>query len=362
MKELTKIQIREFVEELDTLTKKKSMTPEDHARASAIRTKIGILRSDIGIEFPVRSNLTQPESGLRVSDELRAMGIGTGGAGGYLAPQEFQDAIVEAMAQTDPLLDEDTVTLIREKNPQMGTKSLVGWDLSAIESSRKVENAQETLSVQPAVISRGLGGFLHTCSLLGSMEFEQDSFFPVLGLMARAFGVGFARGIGADVVAGTGTGQPQGLLTGAADSTYTTAGAGALTAGDFDSIYFSVDRAYRASPKAAWVMNDSTYLLARKAADLNGRPLLSIHEDDEKILGRRVLVSPSMPSTAGSKGIVFGDLSNFVVRLGPIEVEPSDRFADYGKTLWNGRQRVDSFVYDPSGGSKPAIVFATLHA
>jgi HK97 family phage major capsid protein len=322
MKEITKIQIRDFVEDLDTITKKKSMTPEDHARANAIRTKIAILRSDIGVDFPFRSKLTQPESGRRVSDEVRDMGVGTGGAGGYLAPQEFQDLIVEAMAQIDPLLDEDKVTLIREKEPRMRPKKLAGWDLSAISSSQKAENDQETDSAQPVVISDVLEGYLHTCSILASMEFEQDSFFEIPGLMTRAFAVGFARGIGAAVATGSGTGQPQGLLTGAVDSAYTTAGAGALSLADFESIYFSVDRVYRFAPKCAWVMNDSTYLVARKATDLNGRPLLSLHEDDEVILGKRVLVSPSMPSAAGSKGIVFGDLSHLVVRLGPIEVVP----------------------------------------
>ena len=83
------------------------------------------------------------------------------------------------------------------------------------------------------------------------------------------------------------------------------------------------------------------------------------------ILGKRVLVSPSMPSAAGSKGIVFGDLSHFWVRLSAttiLKATEATSAIEQGQFLFLGRMRVDSFVFDPSGGSAPPIVYATLHS
>jgi hypothetical protein len=45
------------------------------------------------------------------------------------------------------------------------------------------------------------------------------------------------------------------------------------------------------------------------------RPLVNITEDGEKLFGKRVLISPDKPTQTGSKGIVFGDLGQYCVRV-----------------------------------------------
>ena len=77
--------------------------------------------------------------------------------------------------------------------------------------------------------------------------------------LARAFGIAFGRGIGADLISGNGTSAPQGALTGAANSGVTTGSNSALTLADFTAIFFSVNPVYRESNKCAWVMADATY-------------------------------------------------------------------------------------------------------
>jgi HK97 family phage major capsid protein len=87
-------------------------------------------------------------------------------------------------------------------------------------------------------------------------------------------------------------------------------------------------------------------------------------EDKELLFGKRVLISPSVPSAAGSKGIIFGDLSMFTVRVcGKPEVKRASETPGYvekGIALYTGWLRVDSGIIAP--GSVAPIVYATLHA
>ena len=290
-----------------------------------------------------------------------------GSAGGYFVPTEFEKMVFEAAAQTDPLLSEENVGLIQDKSAGYSAqpKQISGWDLSTISSTQVDENTLQNPGTIPTVAGGTLNGYLHRLTLAGTLEFEDDAFMRAMELMSRAFGVGFARGIGASLVTGTGSGQPQGLLTGAANSGVTTAGAGAITLDDIESVYFSLNRTYRNSPKCAWVVNDATYKMIRRAKDTQGRPLLSVERDDEILMGKKLLVSPTLSANAGDKGIIFGDLSHFIVRLSALKIVRNSQapgYAEAGKALYNARMRVDAKVFDPSAGGSAPILYATLHA
>lgn len=302
--------------------------------------------------------------------EARDLGEGTQGVGsftesaGALVPQEIYDQVLLGMAQFDNLFGEDDVRLSRNLEfAGLRPMRLSGWDLSTVSSAQVTEGSQESDFVPfPLVEGETLNGYMHVASIPVSFQFDQDSFQNSMALMMEAFPIALARGMGKDLVNGTGNNQPQGVLAGAANSGYTTAASTALSLTDFNSIYFSVDRAYRASPRCRWVMNDATYQLARSSVDSAGRPLIPLSDDAEKIMGKPVLISPSMPSGANTKAIVFGDLSHFFVRLSPMAIQRTNERADYGQYTFHGRMRVDSAVFDPTSGVKPPIVFATMHS
>jgi predicted phage gp36 major capsid-like protein len=181
----------------------------------------------------------------------------------------------------------------------------------------------------------------------------------------QAFSVGIARGAGADLVNGNGTTAPQGLLTAAANSGVTTQASGVISATDVNDTYFSLNRAYRNSPKCAWVMSDTVYQMIRAAKDSNNRPLLNMHGDDETLMGKKILVSPSVPSAAGSKGLIFGDLSQYVVRVVKNSTEitrsiETPGYAEMGIALYTAWTRVDANLIAP--GSVTPVVYATLHS
>jgi HK97 family phage major capsid protein len=336
-----------------------------YASADALAEEFGFKKGDRTEEARTKSAGLQSLREYIATGEFRtaAMNTVTGSNGGYLLPVEFERILLAAAAQYDDLMNPENVRVIPTENGR--TLSLPSIDLSAITSAIVSQNTQQVPVANPAIATNSFGGFTYkTTPIAITLELEQDSFESTMQILMTAFGVGLARGIGSDLVNGSGSGAPMGLLTAAANSTITTAAAGVISATDIESIYFSVNRAYRNSPKCAWVLSDTVYQMVRAAKDSNNRPLLNMVDDQERLMGKRVLIAPSMPSAAGSKGIAFGDLSQFAVRIvGSPEVKRASETPGYfekGAALYTGWLRCDSGLIAP--GSVAPIVYATLHA
>ncbi len=275
------------------------------------------------------------------------------------------------MAQFDPLLDKDVVTLIESNDFSLKPFVIPGWDLSTFAATKVSETSGPTASTPPLVAGTLLNSFKYAAALPISIELEEDAFQPMMKIMNDAYVIAFARGIGVDLAIGNGTTAPQGVLTGAGASIYTTAAQNVLSLNDFESVYFKVNRIHRNSPKCAWLMNDAAYQMARKAVDTVGNPLLKVHKDKEMIMGKPVLVSPSLPAYNPSLGTqaagtfcVFGDLSHMYVRVSKMLLHRSwqaQGYVERGKALYSGYMRADAKVFDPTTGGVPPIVCATLH-
>jgi HK97 family phage major capsid protein len=285
--------------------------------------------------------------------------------GAYIVPQLFYNKLLTGIAQFTQLMDRNNVNLLEtEKGNPMKLPSI---DLSTITSAQVLENVDAPPVANPAFSSNILGAWTYrTNPLVASMELEQDSFESITDILTQAFAIGLARGIGADLVNGSGSGAPMGLLTAAADSTITAASSSVFTKDELESIYFSVNRAYRVSPKAAWLMNDSMYQKVLSLKDSSNRPLVNISEDGEKLFGKRILISPDMPTAAASKAILFGDLSQFNVRIlrNSVSVKRNAEafgYAEKFSALYTGFMRVDSGL-NTVGGSVAPVKYGTLHA
>jgi HK97 family phage major capsid protein len=382
--------------ELDTLSKRAHLTQQERRRFDYLVSRVSSLKAGFGVDelnriecnqrrkadgfTPVefhdsdlsveqrafcaylRGGERDPELRVLLENNPQLAAINT--TGGALVPIEFENNVTEALAQTDNLLDEDAVTVIA--NPTLATRPLhlPGWDLSTISSVEVDENTTQEDGIAPSALGKLLGGAMHRVTLAASFEIEQDAYTSVMNLMARAYGVAFARGIGAAVAAK--------LVAGAANSGFRTANIGKLVLPDFTSIYFALNRVYRASPKCAWVMNDATYQLVRAAADNSGRPLLSVERDGEMLFGKPIRIAPNVPGVNASPladgYIVFGDLSHLIVRLSAMTIQrtiesgATQGRVELGSALYTGRMRADSIVFDPSNGSSPPIIYARVKA
>src|SRR5260221_14225455 len=266
---------------------------------------------------------------------------------GQLVPASFYNTLLTGVAQYTELLSRDNVSLIESENALPLT--LPEIDLSVISCAIAAQGADAPPVVNPTISGMTLKGFSYrTNPIASTFELEQDSFEAITDILTKAFSVALARGIGSDLVNGAGAGTaPQGILTAAANSGVTSAVNTGFTKGELQSIYFSVNRAYRVNPKCSWLMNDTTYnnILGLKDATTN-RPLVNITEDGEKLFGKRILISPDMPTAAGSKVICFGDFSQYQVRVirdGATVLRNSQApgFAEKYAALYIGFLRVD---------------------
>lgn len=158
-----------------------------------------------------------------------------------------------------------------------------------------------------------------------SMEILQDSAVNVEALVLQALATRVARGQNRYFTTGTGTGQPQGAI--AAASVGYTAPVGNTTSLAYDffqELYHSVDPGYRASPSAAWMMNDKTWKVIKKLKDANNRPLFIPSLESAfaggdstgyKIEGKPIVLNQHMADlAANSKSVAFGDFSKYLIR------------------------------------------------
>jgi HK97 family phage major capsid protein len=252
--------------------------------------------------------------------------------------------------------------------PTLQPEQISGYDLSTIQASIVGETSQQNPQTIPAVLGATLkNNIIFKASFTASWEAEED--IPSFGeKITRASSVALARKIGQSVLTGRGGTDIAGVVQALGSPTINNATQGKLVNTDLTAIFFSVDRFYRAAPKCGWLMNDGAYKLVRNAVDSQGRPLLSIEQDAEVLLGKPVYVSPSMGRVYSSIGlvgaIVFGDLSSIVIRASRPTIQRSIQQAQAditkGEALWIGRCRADASYFDPSSGTTPPLTLAAI--
>ena len=255
--------------------------------------------------------------------------------GAFIVPNQFYKTLLTGISQFTELMDERNVNLISSEKG--GTMKLPQISLDTITSNIVAENVDGPPVLNPVFGSLLLNGFTYrTNPIAAQLNLEQDSFESIMS-----------------------------ILTAAANSGVTSAVNTGFVKSELQALYFSVNRAYRVSPKCAWLMNDTTYnnILGLKDATTN-RPLVSITEDGEKLFGKRILISPDMPTAPGSKVICFGDLGQYQVRVirdGATVLRNSEApgFVEKYAALYIGFLRVDAALNAPNG-AKP-VVYGTLH-
>jgi len=176
--------------------------------------------------------------------------------------------------------------------------------------------------------------------------------------VARALG----RVIDTDLVTGSGTGKPKGMIP-----AYTTAGSittgGSLitpTVEKLIDLVYSVNDEYRSSGSAGWLMRDSSAGVIRKLRDGAGGTVGALLWDPsltngiqggqpDRLLGYPVYTDPNVASMASNARIMaFGDWSSYYVRtVGNLTFERDDsRYFDTDEVGFRGKWRVDGDTVD----------------
>lgn len=252
-----------------------------------------------------------------VTPEMRAQSTTTT-AGGFTIPQGFSGEIDKAMLMWGPMLDPGITRQIDTASgnllpwPTMDDTSQVGALLA--------ENSQAT--AQDITFGNvNLNAYMYTSKIiLVSYQILQDSAFNLeTEIIDPAFGERVGRIINQHLTTGTGTGQPNGVMT-AAGLGVTTAAVNAVTADEVINFYHSVDPTYRASPNFRMMFNDSTLLAIRKLKDGMNRYLIDGLRDNGATLNIAGISVPYSINQAvasmatGARFMAAGDFSRYVVR------------------------------------------------
>lgn len=290
------------------------------------------------------------------SPEQRALGVGTGAAGGYTVPQGFlRDLITRmkaygAVRRVARVINTDTGA--DTPIPTFDDTSNVGRILA--------ENTQLT-ATDVAFGTKTIKAYMYSSDLvLVSYQLMQDSAFDVQSELTDALGARLGRITNQHFTTGTGTGQPQGLVTGGTvgvtGATGTTLAYGTSTADAYANLIgliHSVDPAYRQSGNCRWMIPDTGLAVIRKLADSTGQPLWQPSLQNgvpDNLLGYPVEVNPDMASpAANAKSAAFGDFNaGYYIRIvkDVQMVRLDERYADFLQVGFFAFMRADGLVRD----------------
>jgi len=247
--------------------------------------------------------------------EKRALAAGVAASGGYTVPEDFYNKLIEAQlawggmrqAKTEKITTESGATLPVPTENDTGNKGAILG-----------ENTQAPSDTDPAFGVVNIEAYMYTSKIvLVSLQLLQDSAFDVDSYLSRKLGIRISRAQNEHFTTGTGTAQPRGVVTAAAEGKVGLAGqTTSVTYNDLVDLQHSIDPAYRIN--AEWMFNDSTLKALKKLIDGNSKPLwtagLAVREPDT-ILGKPYVINQDMADMAiSAKSILFGDFSNYMIR------------------------------------------------
>lgn len=283
-----------------------------------------------------------------VTPEMRAQSVGTTTAGGYtVAPDTSLYSSIDKALQQFGWFDAAGVNVLRTAtgaNLPMPTSTDVSNSGALL-----AENTQAT--TQDITIGQvSLDSYMYTSKIvLVSLQLLQDAAINVDGFVGEALGERLGRAFATAGTTGTGSSQPNGIVT-AATLGKTAAGAAAITYAELLDLKHSVDPAYRKNAK--WMFKDSTLLLIKKLVDGSSRPLWQpgissgiAATNADTIDSDPYVINQDMPAaTTGLKSVLYGDFSRFAIRYsGPTTLlRLTERYADYLQVGFLAFQRFDS--------------------
>lgn len=280
--------------------------------------------------------------------EQRALGTGSGPAGGYTVPQGFYRVLEDAMLAYGGMRQARTTILRTASGEPLPMPTANDTDNEGIIIS---ENPSTKVPEQDITFGQEtLRAHMYSSKAIRvSFQLLQDSAFDLATYIAAKLGERIGRVTNRHFTVGSGTGEPKGVVT-AAVVGKTAASASGITDLELVDLIHSVDPAYRA--QAEFMFHDDTLRLLKNLRDQEGRPLwlpgLAVREPDT-ILGHRYVVNNHMPQIgAGNKSVLFGDFSKYYIRdvMDVLLIRLDEVYAEYGQVAFLAFSRHDGTLLD----------------
>lgn len=298
--------------------------------------------------------------------ERRDMGVGTTTLGGYFVPQGFVQKVEVAQKYYGKMLESsdimDTATGNPLPYPSSNDTGVTG----------EIVGEGQQVSDQDVTIGRvEFGAYKFSTKMVKvSIELMQDSAFDMEKFLIDAFGLRLGRILNTKFTVGSGSSEPEGLITAVGTGNAVTAvgssandGSGATGANsigwiDLVKTEHKVDPWYRQG--ASWQFHDSTLSALKQNLDKYGHPLWVpgvTSNAPDTILSYPYWINNDMATIgANNVTVAFGQMKKYIVRrvkeLGVLRL--TERFADYGQIAFIGFARYDGNLID--AGTHPVVV------
>jgi HK97 family phage major capsid protein len=285
-------------------------------------------------------------------EKRAAIGVGSGSIGGYTVADTMMGALEKALLAFGGM--RSVATVIR---------TATGSDMpipTSDDTSNKGALLAENTQVSEVDITFSqlvLQAYKYSSkSVLVSQEFLQDSSINVNEFIGNALGERIARIQNDNFTTGTGSSQPNGIVTAATSSSVTFTGTATITYDNLVDLVHSVDPAYRTNGK--FMFHDGALKMLKKvkvlqySGDTVGAPLWQpsmVAGQPDMVMGYQYVINQSMTTPAtGVKSILFGDFSKYLIRdcRDVTLIRLDERYADYHQVGFLAFARSDGDLLD----------------
>ena len=290
--------------------------------------------------------------------EHRALSVGTTTAGGFTVPQGFYNTLTDAMKWYGGMR-QSRATVLRTAT---GNPLPMPMDNDTSNAGAILAENTQSGTQDIAFTQKTLNAYKYTSNtILVSIELLQDSAFDLEPWLAKKMGQRLGRIQNTHFTVGTGTAQPQGVVTGATlGKTGLTGQTTSVIYDDLIDLEHSVDPAYR--QEAQWMFNDQTLKILKKLKDAMGRPLWMpglVTKEPDTINSYPFVINQDVPNmAANAKSMLFGDFSSYFIRdvLDMIVIRMGEKYADSGQVGFVAFARADGGLLD--AGMHPIAYYA----
>jgi HK97 family phage major capsid protein len=244
---------------------------------------------------------------------------------GSPVPTSFYNQVIDLARLVGPMLETSTI-LNTQGGENLQIPSLSAYSTGTVTAEAGVIGESDPVFNSFVTLSAYKYSFLTQVS----RELIEDAGVDILGFLAQQTGNAMGYAINNALTVGTGTTQPNGIVSRAGSAV--TGTSLNPTADNIIDLVYNLDGAARRLPGVGFQMNGASIANVRKLKDNAGQYLFSPSlsaEARDLLLGHPIYENPAMATAASAvKPVIFGHLPSYYVRqVGGLRLDRSDDFA-----------------------------------
>ncbi len=291
--------------------------------------------------------------------EAKALSLGDDTAGGYLATPQYVTDIIKTVILYSPVRDVARIESTSNRSLQIPTRTGVFAAKWVGETGQRSETTGLKYGMED------IPNFELYAEVLASEQMLEDAAFDIAGQISLETAQQFGVAEGLAFISGSGSGQPEGILTNPNVPAQVTGNASTLTYIGFVNTFYALKDYY--ARNAQWMMQRQTVGLVRQIFDSQNRPLWDpgaapglASASPPSILGAPYVQTVDMPSVAANAySVLFGDFhSGYIIvdRVAMVVKRLIEKYAETGQIAFLTRKRVGGQVILPE-----AIIKMQIH-